>query len=423
MKPRITTLDNGLTVATDTMPDVRSITLGIWLNTGSRDELPTQAGMAHFMEHMVFKGTPDHTATQLSAAFDALGAELNAYTTKEYTCFHARFVDECLPQVLPLMAEMVIQSTFADEDIEPERKVVLEEIARSQDTPDDYVFDLFSDALMPTHPLGRPVLGTRELVASYTHDDCRAFHDAHYVTQNAVIAAAGNVDHEQLVSLVRTCFACMPQGERTQRPEVHENSRRFFACQQRETEQAHFVYGMPWVDAFDERRFAGALGSAILGGSMSSRLFQEVREKNGLAYAVFSQGATYRDAGMFCVYCGTRPENLRQTLAIVQRELARMVDEPPTQEEIDRQCGAICGSLLLSLESTGSRMGRLGRALTMGVPLRSVDELVALYRSLTPADVQAVAAQFLTQKPTVAVVSSYDEDTVCGYAEALNGIA
>ena len=180
---------------------------------------------------------------------------------------------------------------------------------------------------------------------------------------------------------------------------------------------------MPWVDAFDERRFAGALGSAILGGSMSSRLFQEVREKNGLAYAVFSQGATYRDAGMFCVYCGTRPENLQQTLAIVQRELARMVDEPPTQEEIDRQCGAICGSLLLSLESTGSRMGRLGRALTMGVPLRSVDELVALYRSLTPADVQAVAAQFLTQKPTVAVVSPYDEDTVCGYAEALNGIA
>lgn len=420
MNPRITTLDNGLRVATDTMPDVRSITLGIWVNTGSRDELPTQAGMAHFMEHMVFKGTPDHTATQLSEAFDAFGAELNAYTTKEYTCFHARFVDERLPQVLPLMAEMVISSSFADKDIEPEREVVLEEIARSQDTPDDYVFDLFSDTLMPTHPLGRPVLGTRELVGSYTHDDCCAFHDRHYVTQNTVIAAAGNVDHDQLVSLVRACFAAMPQGERTSRPQAHEDARRFFACQKRDIEQAHFVYGVPWMDAFDDRRYAGALGSAILGGSMSSRLFQEVREKNGLAYTVFSQGATYCDAGLFCVYCGTRPENLQKALAIVRRELARMADEPPTQEEVDRQCGALCGSLLLSVESTGSRMARLGRSLTMGLPLRSVDELVALYRSLMPDDVQKVAAAFLKQKPTVAVVSPYDEGTVRGYLEALD---
>lgn len=419
MDPRISTLENGLTVATDTMPDVRSITLGIWVNVGSRDELPNQAGMAHFMEHMTFKGTPDHTATQLSETFDLFGAELNAYTTKEYTCFHAHFVDERLPQVLPLMAEMVIHSTFADKDIEPEREVVLEEIARSQDTPDDYVFDLFSETLLPTHPLGRPVLGTRRLVGSYTHDGCRTFHDQHYVAQNTVIAAAGNVDHDQLVSLVRTCFASMPQGERTDRPAVREDGRRFFACQQRDTEQAHFVYGVPWMDAFDDRRYAGALGSAILGGSMSSRLFQEVREKNGLAYAVFSQGATYRDAGLFCVYCGTRPENLQKALAIVRRELARMAEQPPTPEEVERQCGAICGSLLLSVESTGSRMARLGRSLTMGLPLRSVDELVDVYRSLTPADVQHVAAQFLNQKPTVAVVSPYDEDTVRGYLEAL----
>ena len=420
MKPRVTTLENGLTVATDAMPDVRSITLGIWLNAGSRDELPTQAGMAHFMEHMTFKGTSAHTATDISAAFDSFGAELNAFTTKEYTCFHARFVDDRLPQVLPLMAEMVIDSAFNDADIEPEREVVLEEIARSQDTPDDYVFDLFSGALMPTHPLGRPVLGSRELVASYTHDDCRAFHDRHYVTQNTVIAAAGNIDHDELVSLVRSLFAPMLQGRGAERPAVVEDARQFFACQQRETEQAHFVYGVPWMDAFDDRRFAGALGSAILGGSMSSRLFQEVREKKGLAYSVFSQDATFRDAGMFCIYCGTRPENLPKALAIVKRELARLADEPPTQEEVDRQCGAICGSLLLSLESTGSRMARLGRSLIMGLPLRSIDALVELYQSLTPADVQRVASEFLGRKPTVAVVSPYGEDAVRGYLEELD---
>jgi predicted Zn-dependent peptidase len=417
MNPQVTTLSNGLTVATDAMPDVRSVALGIWIKVGSRDEAADQAGMAHFMEHMLFKGTPAHSAIEISELFDELGAESNAFTSKEYTCLHARFVDEKLPEVLPLMAEMLIDSKFADEDILTEREVVLEEIARSEDAPDDKVFDLFSDAMMPTHALGRPVLGSPRLVGAYTHDDCQRFHDEHYGTRNLVVAAAGNVDHEQLVGLAQRCFARMPQGTPTQRPVVAEEARRFFVCEKRDTEQAHLAYGFPWMDARDPRRFAGALTSAVLGGSASSRLFQEVREKSGLAYTVFSQGASYTDAGQFCVYCGTRPDNLQQTLDIVRRELARMVDTPPTQAEVARQCGAICGSLLLSVESTSSRMARLGRALTMGLPLHSVDELVEVYRSLTPADVQKIAGEFFTQKPTVAVVSGLDADTVKDYLD------
>lgn len=414
MEPIITTLDNGLTVATDAMPDVRSVSLGIWVNVGSRDERPDQAGMAHFMEHMLFKGTPDHTATELSAAFDALGADVNAFTNREYTCFHARFVDEQLDSVLSLLAEMVCDSTFAAQDIEPERQVVVEEIARSQDTPDDYVFDLFSDALMPTHPLGRPVLGTRDLVSGYGTDDCRAFHDAHYAARTIVVAAAGNVDHARLLELVQRCFSHLAVGSAPERPRIAEHARKRFACQTKDTEQAHFVYGFPWMDAFDDRRFAGTLGSAILGGSMSSRLFQEVREKNGLAYSIFSQGALYRDAGLFCVYCGTRPENLGRALQIVRREVARLAQEPPSKEEVQRQCGALCGPLLMSVESTMSRMLRLGRCLTMGTPLHAVDELAETYRALTPDDVQRVAAEFLDQEPTVAVVSPYDAQTVEG---------
>ncbi|MGI6591364.1 MAG: M16 family metallopeptidase [Eggerthellaceae bacterium] len=418
MNLEITNLDNGITVATDTMPGIRSITLGIWIKVGSRDEEPDQHGLAHFMEHMVFKGTPHYSAVQISAVFDALGAELNAFTSKEYTCLHARFVDEKLDQVVPIMAEMLTDSLFAPEDIENEREVVVEEIARSEDTPDDHVFELFSHALMPTHPLGRPVLGDRKLVEGYGHDDCERFHALHYGTQNLVVAAAGHVDHRKLVSLIEESFSRLAMGDKTERVPASESAPMSFSCQTKDIEQAHFVYGFPWMDASDDRRFAGALASAILGGSMSSRLFQEVREKNGLAYAVFSQGILYSDAGMFCIYCGTRPDNLKQALSIVQREVRRLAEEPPTSEEVERQCGAICGSLLLGMESTSTRMARLGRAICLGLPLRDAEELVERYRQLGPADVQRVAQDFMTAAPTLAVVSPFEEGSLAGILEA-----
>lgn len=405
-----TVLDNGVTVVSEAMPWVRSITMGLWYRVGSRDERPEQAGLTHFMEHMMFKGTPTMSATDVSEAFDALGAESNAFTSKEYTCYYARFVDERLDDVLPLLADMVVNSSFRDEDILTEREVVIEEIARSEDQPDDHVFEMFMGELMPTHPLGRPVLGTRELVGGYLHPECRAFHDEYYHSGNLVVSAVGNVDHAALVRKVEAALAGIRTGSRLERVAVAEESRGRFAAQQRETEQAHLVYGFPWYAAGAPERFAGSLLSAILGGSMSSRLFQEVREKNGLAYSVMAGASAHSDAGQFYVYCGTRPDNLGKAMDIIRRELARIAQEPPTDAEVRRSCEVICGQLLLGVESTSDRMVRLGRRETMGLAQVEVPELIERYRAVTPEDVRAVAQRYLTVEATAAVVSPFAED-------------
>ena len=405
-----TILDNGVTVVSESMPWVRSAALGFWYRVGSRDERPDQAGLTHFMEHMMFKGTPTMSAIQVSEAFDALGAESNAFTSKECTCYYAHLVDERLDEVLALLSDMVVNSSFRDEDIATEREVVLEEIARSEDQPDDYVFELFSGELMPTHPLGRPVLGKHELVQAYNHSDCRAFHDEYYHGGNLVVSATGNVDHEALVRKVDDALAGIRTGKRLKRTVMAEHARRPFAAQKRDTEQAHLVYGFPWYAAGAEERFAGSVLSAILGGSMSSRLFQEVREKNGLAYSIMSGASAYSDAGLFYVYCGTRPDNLRKATAIIRRELERIANEAPTAAEVARSCEVICGQLLLSVESTSERMVRLGRRETMGLQQMEISELVERYRSVKPEDVRLVAERYLTADPTAAVVSPFSED-------------
>lgn len=403
-------LDNGVTLVTEDMPGVRSITLGFWCNVGSRDERPDQAGLTHFMEHMMFKGTPSRSAFEVSEAFDVLGAESNAFTSKEYTCYYSHFVDEKLDEVLALLADMVVNPALRDSDIEPEREVVLEEIARSQDQPDDYVFDLFSDALMPTHPLGRPVLGTRELVASYRHDECKAFHDEHYHSGNLVVSAVGNLDHDDLGKKLTEALQGIERGAKRQRVAVVEHERAAFAAERRDTEQAHLVYGFPWYKAGSEERFAGTLLSAIMGGSMSSRLFQEVREKNGLAYSVHAGAVAYGDAGKFYVYCGTRPDNLGRAVPIITRELARIAAEAPTQAEVARSCEVVCGQLLMGMESTSERMVRIGRRETMGLAQLSVADLVEHYRAVTPEDVRKVAERYLTASPTAALVSPFPEE-------------
>ena len=405
-----TVLSNGVTVVSESMPWVRSITMGFWYHVGSRDERPNQAGLTHFMEHMMFKGTPTMSATEVSEAFDALGAESNAFTSKEYTCYYARFVDERLDDVLPLLADMVVNSSFRDEDIRTEREVVIEEIARSEDQPDDHVFEMYMGALLPTHPLGRPVLGTRELVQGYEHEACRAFHDEYYHSGNLVVSAVGNLDHAQLVQKVEKALAGIRVGKRLERVPAIEDARISFASQKRETEQAHLVYGFPWYKAGAPERFAGSLLGAILGGSMSSRLFQEVREKNGLAYSVMAGSSVYGDLGQFYVYCGTRPDNLGKATEIIRRELARIADEAPTGEEVRRSCEVICGQLLLGVESTSDRMVRLGRRETMGLPQTEVSELIERYRAVKTEDVREVAAKYLTASPTAAVVSPFEED-------------
>ena len=404
-----TVLGNGVTVVTESMPWVRSITMGFWYRVGTRDERSDQAGLAHFIEHMMFKGTPTRDAIQISEAFDALGAESNAFTAKEYTCYYARFVDERLDDVLEVLADMAINASFRDEDIQTEREVVLEEIAQSEDEPDDHVFEMFLDALMPGHPLGKPVLGDPALVAAYRHADCRSFHDERYVSGNLVVSAVGNIDHDRLVHAVERALPDIRRGDRLKRAPQPLKALGGFAAQKREIEQAHVVYGFPWYKAGSGHRFAGSLLCGILGGSSSSRLFQEVREKNGLAYTIMAGASAYSDAGQFYVYCGMRHDNRGKTMRIIRRELARIAENPPTASEVHRACEVICGQLLLGVESTSDRMARLGRRETMGFAPMEASELIEHYRCVSAEEVRAVAERYLTARATAAIISPLGE--------------
>lgn len=402
-----TVLDNGMTVISRTMPDVRSVSLGLWFNVGSRDERPDQAGLTHFMEHMMFKGTPTKGPLDISMHFDRLGAELNAFTSKEYTCYYARFVDDKLEDALSVLAEMVIESTFAQEAIDTEREVVIEEIARSEDTPDDYVYELYSQSNLPSHPVGLPVLGTRERVGSYCHEDCVAFHNQHYHAGNLVLAAAGNVSHDALIALSQRLFSGMRPGVKDERKLIQPEFATGLFSQKRDIEQAHIVYGVPWLPLGTDRRYIASVLTTILGGSMSSRLFQEVREKRGLAYSIYAMQAGYLGVGQWCIYAGTRPSNVREVVRLIRSELDRIAQYEVDDDELSRNIDLICGQLLLGLESTNSHMVRLGKRETLGLPQTTPEEQTAGYRAVTKQQVQDMAQELLTAKPTIAVISPY----------------
>lgn len=400
-----TVLDNGVTVVTESMSGVRSAALGLWVRTGSRDELPQTGGISHFMEHMLFKGTPTRSALEISAAFDALGAEANAFTTKEQTCFYARMMDEKLGPCFELLADMLVNASFEPQAAALEREVVIEEIARSEDTPDEYVFDLFSAASLPGCALGRPILGTRAVVAGFGQEDLRAYHGASYVGGNVTVACCGNIEHAQLVELASEHLAALKPGLRRVRPALQHAAPLRVSALQKESEQAHVVLGCPAVSQSDPRRYAYALVDAALGGSMSSRLFTEVREKRGLAYSVFSTSQLFEDCGQFMVYAGTRPENLSQVLQILQAELQRMARQGMGQDELDRVCEMVCGSYVLGQESPRSHMLRLGKMACSGMELYELDQTLQSYRAVTLEDVNAAAAELLSQELTAAVIS------------------
>lgn len=405
-----TVLPNGMTVISYTMSSVRSVSLGLWFNVGSRDERPDQAGLTHFMEHMMFKGTPSKGPLDISMHFDRLGAELNAFTAKEYTCYYSRFVDSKLEDALSVLAEMVIESTFAQDAIDTEREVVIEEIARSEDAPDDFVYELYSRNNLSGHPCGLPVLGTRERVGGYEHADCAAFHAEHYHAGNLTLAAAGNVRHEVLVALAERLFANMRPGVKAERElAVPEYSNGLF-CQKRDIEQAHIVYGVPWFGLGNERRYISSVLTTILGGSMSSRLFQEVREKRGLAYSIYAMQAGYQGAGQWCIYAGTRPSNVKEVVQLIRAELERIASVEVSADELSRNVDLICGQMLLGLETTNSHMVRLGKRETLGLPQATPEEQTLGYRSVTAAQVKELAQDMLMADPCIAVISPYGEE-------------
>jgi predicted Zn-dependent peptidase len=374
---------------TEQLESVRSIALGLWVRTGSRDESPAQAGLSHFLEHLLFKGTDRFSSREIDELFDSLGAEVNAGTGKETTSVYSRFLDRHLDQAFDVLADMVMRPTYPD--IDSERQVVIEEIAMYEDEPQDRVHDVLSNAVFGDHPLGRPIIGKAEVVSSVPVPAIAAYHDQHYVGGNLVLAAAGNVDHAQLVALaeqkLNAAAKPRPEGATVPAPVAAAPRRCFYA---KETEQYHLCLGGPGIARGDERRFALRVLDTILGGSTSSRLFQEVREKRGLAYAVYSYASQFIDGGQIGIYVGTRPDNVGEAMEVIGTELRRVASDGVTAAELERARENVKGRTTLSMESTLARMNRLGSSVLMDVPLLSLDELLARIDAVTLDDVAAL---------------------------------
>jgi predicted Zn-dependent peptidase len=371
------------------MPSVRSVALGFWIGTGARVESHDEAGLSHFIEHLLFRGTSRFSSTEIDQIFDTMGAELNAATGKEATSVHARMLDEHVPRAFDVMSDMVLRPAF--EDIDPEREVVVEEIAMYEDDPQDKVFDVLGEAVFGDHPLGRAVIGRADVIASISPEAITAFHTARYVPGNLVVSAAGSVDHDALVELTEAAIGSVAA---TAPPPVEraalsgEPAIRFVG---KETEQYHVCLGAPGIAYDDDRRYALRVLDNILGGTSSSRLFQEVRDKRGLAYAVFSFTSSYAETGHVGLYVGTRAESLEETMRVVGSELDRFQEEPATAEELRRSQENVKGRLVLSLESTNAHMNRLGAATLNAIPLLSIDEMIERVNAVTLEDLQGLA--------------------------------
>jgi predicted Zn-dependent peptidase len=389
--PLAGTTPGGLRVISEAMPGVRSVAVGAWIGVGSRFERPDQSGVSHFLEHLLFKGTPDRSAEAIAQTFDGLGGEVNAATGKDYTVVFARVLDEHLDQALPVLADMIQHPVFAD--LDQEREVVLEEIAMYEDDPQDQIHDLTSLAVFPDQALGRPVIGTAQVIGSVPEDGVRAYHRGHYTAPNVVVAAAGNIAHEQVRELADTLLGDLPPEPGAGVYEAAQPGPPTLMLKEKATEQYHLCLGGPGLSRNDPRRHAQSVLDAVLGGSMSSRLFQEVREKRGLAYSVGSYAVGYADTGQVGVYLGTREDNLGTACEVVGTELRRIGDEPLPDDELRRAKDHLKGRLVLGMESSGMRMNRIGRAVLTGTELLTVDETIGRIEAVTAEDVQDLARE------------------------------
>ncbi len=389
--PQITTLRGGERIASERISGVRSVALGLWIATGSRDEPRSRAGVSHFIEHLLFKGSSRYGAQDLAELFDAMGGELNAATSRETTVVYTRVPDRRLEQALDAMADMVFAPSF--DDVDSEREVVLEEIAMVDDNPQDLVHDLAAEAVFGTHPLGRPVIGSAEVISRVSPRALRSWHGGAYVGSNVVLAAAGNVAHERLVDLFQRERSARRTASRVKRASFARRPRPGYRFLRRRTEQYHVVLAAPGIARDDDRRYAVSILDAILGGSASSRLFQEIREKRGMAYSVYTYGSQYMETGQIGIYVGTREDNLRECLDVTAAELADVAAGNLRPGELDRAKENLEGRLLLSLESTSNRMTRLGRALVTDMEIVTVEETLRRIRAVTEADVATAASE------------------------------
>jgi predicted Zn-dependent peptidase len=413
---RRTVLPGGLRVVTEAMPAVRSVAFGIWAGVGSRDETPRLGGASHYLEHLLFKGTKRRVALDISAALDAVGGELNAFTSKEYTCYYARVLDADLPLAVDVISDMVTSSLITAGDVDAERGVILEEIAMHDDDPTDAVHDNFARAVHGDTPLGRPVLGTVDTIGAIERRAIAGYYHRRYRADNLVVAVAGNLEHASVVRLVRRAFrqagALGEHGAQPAPPRIGGRPTAFRSTTsvlRRPTEQANLVLGAEGIARTDDRRWAMGVLNSALGGGMSSRLFQEVREKRGLAYSVYSFASHYADTGVMGVYAGCLPKKVDEVLDLCREQLALVAADGLTDDELNRGKGQLRGSFVLGLEDTGSRMSRLGKSELVYGELLGVDDVLARIDAVTPDEVQAVAAAVLGGPLALSVIGPFDD--------------
>ena len=410
---RRTELSNGLVILTERMEHVRSVSMGVWVKTGSRDELPEINGVSHFVEHMVFKGTKSRSAQKIAREVDAIGGNLDAFTSKETICFNIKVLDEHVPKALDVLTDLVTQPVFAPDDIGRECKVILEEIKMDEDNPDMLVHEIFTQSFWKDHPLGKPILGTRETVKRFDQGMLFDFYGGRFQGKNMIFSAAGNLDHDAFVTLVAEKLAHLPASPSLDselilpfaaKPKVHA---RIVSKQKKSLEQLQLCLGVPAPPVNDEQRYTVALLNTILGGGMSSRLFQNVREERGLAYSIFSEVNPFRDTGSLCVYAGTSAQNAEQVIRLTVEEFRRLKDVLVPEEELQRAKDQLKGNILMSLESSGALMSNLARQEMYFQRFYAVPEILEQVGQVTSADLMRMAGQlFVPESVAVALLGN-----------------
>jgi predicted Zn-dependent peptidase len=408
---------SGLRIVTEEVPSVRSAAVGIWVNVGSRDEAPATAGASHFLEHLLFKGTTSRTALDISSSIESVGGEMNAFTSKEYTCFYARVIDTDLPMAIDVVSDLITSSIVTALDVDAERKVVLEEIAMRDDDPSDLVHDLFSDTYYGDTQIGRPILGTVESIKGMSRNTVFNYYKKKYLPQDLVVAVAGNIKHKRVVAMVEQALSRDNFLDVMAAPVIRPNipikntKQQSVGLLYKKSEQAHMFYGMEGVARADDRRFAMGVLSAALGGGMSSRLFQEIREKRGLAYSVYAYAQQFAGSGVLGFYAGCNPTKAIEVVEIIRSVLSDVADNGMTHEEIERAKGAVRGSLVLSQEDTGSRMSRIGKNEIVYGQVMDFDDILKAISRVSAQDIHEIASEFLVKTPTLALVGPFKNES------------
>ncbi len=416
MSVQRTVLTSGLRIVTEEDPSVRSAAVGIWVNVGSRDESGSVAGASHFLEHLLFKGTTTRTALEISSSLESVGGEMNAFTSKEYTCFYARVIDTDLPMAIDVVSDLITSSVVKALDVDAERKVVLEEISMRDDDPSDLIHDLFSETFYGDNQLGRPILGTVKSINEMSRNSVYNYYKKKYLPQDLVVAVAGNIKHKKVVAMVENALSREGFLDVTGAPQVRSNTpfkitkQKSVGLMYRKTEQSHIFYGMEGVARNDERRFSVGILSAALGGGMSSRLFQEVREKRGMAYSVYAYAQQFAGSGFLGFYAGCNPSKTHDVISVIREVLADVAANGMTHEEIERAKGAVRGSLVLSQEDSGSRMSRIGKNEIVYGEIMGFDAILKKIEGVNSEQIRKVASEILTQRPTLALVGPFKSE-------------